>query len=81
LEPTGLPKPSETHRLLGKGPGLALQHSADGVFEQLWNYTDMFLLSKPGPLVGYPGPLLTVLLDLGNLAMMNMICSVMMKNK
>jgi len=60
LEPTGLAKPGETRGLTGTGPGLARQESAGRVFGQFWNWTDPFLWSKPGPLAGYPDPLLTL---------------------
>jgi len=60
LEPTGLAKPSKTHGLTGTGPGLARQESAGRVFGRFWNRTDPFLRSKPGPLAGYPDPLLTL---------------------
>jgi hypothetical protein len=60
LEPTGLAKPGETCRLIGTGPGLARQESAGRVFGWFWNRTDPFLRSKPGPLAGYPDPLLTL---------------------
>jgi len=60
LEPTGLAKPGETHGLTGTGPGLACQESAGRVFGRFWNRTDPFLRSKPGPLAGYPDPLLTL---------------------
>ena len=61
LEPTGLAKPGETRGLTGTGPGLACQESAGRVFGRFWNRTDAFLRSKPGPLAGYPDPLLTLL--------------------
>jgi hypothetical protein len=61
LEPTGLAKPGETRGLTGTGPGLARQESAGRVFGRFWNRTDPFLRSKPGPLAGYPDPLLTLL--------------------
>jgi len=60
LDPTGLAKPGETRGLTGKGPGLARQESAGRVFDRVWNRTDPFLRSKPGPLVGYADPLLTL---------------------
>jgi hypothetical protein len=60
LEPTGLAKPGETRGLTGTGPGLARQESAGRVFGRFWNRTDPFLRSKPGPLAGYPDPLLTL---------------------
>jgi len=60
LEPTGLSKPGETHALRGTGPGLARQESAGRVFGRVRNRTDTFLLSKPGPLAGYPDPLLSL---------------------
>jgi len=60
LELTGVAKPVETHGLTGTGPGLASQESAGWVVGQVWNRTDPFLRSKPGPLAGYPDPLLTL---------------------
>jgi hypothetical protein len=60
LEPSGLAKPGETRWLTGTGPGLARQESAARVFGRFWNRTDLFLRSKPGPLAGYPDPLVTV---------------------
>jgi len=60
LEPTGLAKPGESCGLMGTGPGLARQESAGWVFGQFWIRTNPFLRSKPGPLVGYPDPLLTI---------------------
>ena len=60
LEPTGLAKPGETRGLTGTGPGLARQESAGRVFGWFWNRTDPFSRSKPGPLAGYPDPLLTL---------------------
>jgi len=64
LDPTGLAKSGETRGLTGTGPGLTHQESAGRVFGRFWNRTDPFLRSKPGPLAGYPDPLLT--LDLGS---------------
>jgi len=63
LEPTGLAKPGETRGLTGTGPGLARQESAGRVFGRFWNRTDPFLRSKPGPLAGYPDPLLTLVIE------------------
>ena len=60
LEPTGLAKPGETRGLKGTGPGLARQESAGRVSGGFWNRTDPFLRSKPGPLAGYPDPVLTL---------------------
>jgi hypothetical protein len=65
LEQTGLAELVETRGLTGTGLGLARQESAGGVFGRVWNRTDTFLRSKPGPLAGYPDPMLT----LGGLAM------------
>jgi len=56
----GLGKPGETCGLMGMGPGLARQESAGRVSGRVWNRTDPFLRSKPGPLAGYPDPLLTL---------------------
>jgi hypothetical protein len=60
LEPLGLAKPGKTRGLTGTGPGLACQESAGRVFGRFWNRTDLFLRSRPGPLAGYPDPLLTL---------------------
>jgi hypothetical protein len=60
LEPTGPTKPVETRVLLGLGPGLARQVSEGGVFGRVWNRTDLFWWSKPGPQEGYPDLLLTL---------------------
>jgi hypothetical protein len=60
LEPTDLAKPGKTRGLTGTGPGLARQASAGRAFGRFWNRTDTFLRSKPGPLAGYPDPLLTL---------------------
>ena len=62
LDPTGLAKPGETRGLTGMGQCLARQASAGRVFARVWNRTDAFLRSSPGPLAGYPDPLLTLLL-------------------
>jgi hypothetical protein len=35
---------------------MAHHESAGRVYGQVWNQTDQWLLSKPGPLVGYPDP-------------------------
>jgi len=59
-EQTGLAKPGETRGLTGTGPGLDHIESASQVFGWFWNRTDPFLRSKPGPLAGYPDPLLTL---------------------
>ena len=56
----GLAKPGETRGLMGTGQGLARQESAGRVFGRFLNRTDPFLRSKPGPLAGYPNPLLTL---------------------
>jgi len=62
LEPTGLAKPGITHASIGPGPGLACQRAAGWVLGLGWDRTDLLLRSKPGPLVGYPDKLLTLLL-------------------
>jgi len=56
----GLAKPGKTRGLTGTGPDLAPPESAGRVFGRVWNRTDPFLQSKPGPLPGYPDPLLTL---------------------
>jgi len=60
LKPTGVAEPSETRGSTGIGPGLAPQESEGRVFERVWNRTDLFLQFKPGPLAGYPHPLVTL---------------------
>ena len=67
LDPTGLAKPGEPRGLMGTGPGLARLESAGRVFGRFWNRTDPFLRSKPGPLAGYPDPLLTLVVTLGRI--------------
>jgi hypothetical protein len=60
LEPTGLCKPGKDPRLTGIGQDLAHQEAAGQVFGRYWNRTKPFFRSKPGPLAGYPDPLLTL---------------------
>ena len=57
---TGVAKPCKTHWLMGTGPGLACQESVVPVFGQVWNRTEPFSRSEPGPLADYPVPLLTL---------------------
>jgi len=57
----GPAKPGETHGLRGTGSGLTYQDSAGWVFGWVWNQTYPFFRSKPGPLAGYPDPLLILL--------------------
>jgi len=61
LEPTGLAKPGETRRLTGTALGVAWLLSLVKGFGRVWNLTDPFLRSKPGPLEGYLDPLLTLI--------------------
>jgi len=61
LEPTGLAKHGTTRGLKGTGLGVARQDSPGRVAGWFWNQTDPFLRAKPGPLAGYPDPLLTLL--------------------
>ena len=61
LQPTGLAKHSKTHGITGMGKGLALQQAVGRVFGRFWKQTKPFIWSKPGPLAGYPDPLLTLL--------------------
>jgi hypothetical protein len=56
----GLAKPGNTRRLTGTGTGLARQEAPGWVFGRFWNRTEPFFRSKPGPLAGYPDPLLTL---------------------
>ena len=60
LGPSGLAKPGVTRDLMGSGPGLARHESAGLGFGWVWNQTDPFLRSKPGPLAGCPDLLLTL---------------------
>ena len=60
LDQMGLAKPGETRGLTGTGPGLARQESAGQVFGRFWNRTNQFLRFKPGLLVGYLDPSLTL---------------------
>jgi len=69
LDPTGLAKPGESHRLTGTGPGLDSQEAAGRVFGRFWNRTKLFFLSKPRPLVGHLDLLLT--LNVGSLQNIN----------
>jgi len=45
---------------MGKGMGVARQEAPRRVFGRIWNRTKPFHRSKPGPLAGYPDPLLTL---------------------
>ena len=56
----GLAKPGKTSGLTGTGQGLACQDAAGWVSGRFWNRTELFFRSKPGPLAGYPDPLLTL---------------------
>jgi len=60
LDPMSLAKPGKTRGLTGTGPGLERQETAGRCFGQFWNQTEPFFQSKPGPLAGYPHPLLTL---------------------
>jgi hypothetical protein len=60
LEPTDLAKPGKSRRLTGTGTGFARQEALVRVFGLFWNRTEPFFWSKPGPLGGYPDPLLTL---------------------
>jgi len=60
LKPTGLAKASNTSRLMGTGSGLACPEAAGQVFGWVCNWTNLILRSKPGPLTGYPDPVLTL---------------------
>ena len=55
-----LAKPVTTRGLTGMGPGLAGQEAAGQVFGVVGNQTKPFLRFEPGPLAGYPDPLLTL---------------------
>jgi hypothetical protein len=55
-----LGKPGKTRGLTGTVTGLARQEAPGRVFARFWNRTEAFFRSKPGPLAGYPDPLLTL---------------------
>lgn len=59
VEPTCLHKPSETCRLPGLGLGLARQEPASQNIWWVWNWSKLFLWSKPRLLAGYPVSLLS----------------------
>jgi hypothetical protein len=56
----GLANPGKTHGLTGMGTGLAQQESPGRVFSRVWNRTESFIQSNPGPLASYQDPLLTL---------------------
>jgi hypothetical protein len=55
--------PGKTRGLTGTGTGLARQEAVGRVFGRFWNRNEPLIRSKPGPLVGYPDPLLTLVHD------------------
>jgi hypothetical protein len=65
LEPTGLAKPVETRVLMGTCMGLARHESAGRVIGQVWNRTDPFLLSKPGPVTNTNCEMSRIVIDTG----------------
>jgi len=71
FELTGLAKPGKPRGLMGICPGLAHQEAAGQVSGWVWNQTELFSQSKPGPLAGYPDLLLTLGVTPKNL---NQIC-------
>jgi hypothetical protein len=56
----GLAKPRKSRRALSTGLGLAHATAVSRGFGWVYNRTNLFLLSKPGLLAGYPDPLLTL---------------------
>jgi len=62
-----LDKPGESRGLTGTGMGFACQVALGRVVDWVWNQTKPFFRSKPGPLAGYPDPLLTLVADGGYL--------------
>jgi len=50
---------------MGTGSGVACQEAAVRVFRLFGIRTETFLLCEPEPLVGYPDPLITLLLAAG----------------
>jgi hypothetical protein len=61
LEPTGQATPGKAYNLVGTGLVMARKEMAGWIFGPVWNPTDLFLRSKPGPLEGYQNLLLTIL--------------------
>lgn len=59
LEMPGLVKPGNSQPFTGTDTGEGLQEVADQVFGRVCNWTELFWLSKPGPLANYLDPLLT----------------------
>ena len=66
LDATGQAKLGETRGLTGTGPGLDHQEAASQVSGRFWNRTEPFFLFNLGPFVGYPDPLLSVVLADGS---------------
>jgi len=62
LLPMGLINLGKTSGVTGMGPDLARQPVVCRVFGLVWNWTDQSLLSVPRLLVGYPEPLLKLVL-------------------
>jgi len=60
LHQIGLAEPGETPRFVGMGPGLECHDVAGRDFGRVWNWTDLFFQTQPGPLADYPDPLLTL---------------------
>ena len=59
----GPAKHSKTHGLMGMCTDLAPQEAQCWVFGSVRNQTELFFLSKPGLLAGYPDQVLTLLKD------------------
>ena len=66
LGPIGRLKLGKNRGLTVTGPGLHRQEAAGRVLGRLWNGTEPFLQSNPGPLAGYPDPLIPLWLGDGH---------------
>jgi len=64
LEPTGSTKPGETRGLRDMVPALDCREAAGRCFGRFWIRTKPFFTPTPGPLAGYPEPLLTLPINL-----------------
>jgi len=60
IGPDGSSQTRRNPRVDGYGSGFGPPRVSGSGFGRVWNRTDPFLQSKPGPLAGYPDPLLTL---------------------
>jgi len=60
LEPTGLGRPCKIRELTGMGPGLAHQGAVGRASSWFLNVTELWFITEPELLAGYPDLLLSV---------------------